>query len=90
MINDLAQYRSQFGQPIMTPEKVSQAVMKQLVNGNGGQVVVPSSQGLAAMIRGLPNWIQERLRDRSSQSFVRLRRMEQELAGSQVQQRAMT
>lgn len=90
MINDLAQYRSQFGQPIMTPEKVSQAVMKQLVNGNGGQVVVPSSQGLAAMIRGLPNWIQERLRDRASQSFVRLRRLEQELAGSQVQQRAMT
>ncbi|GMF73078.1 unnamed protein product [Aspergillus oryzae] len=82
MINDLAQYRSQFGQPIMTPEKVSQAVMKQLVNGNGGQVVVPSSQGLAAMIRGLPNWIQERLRDRASQNFVRLRRLEQELAGS--------
>ncbi|KAE8316510.1 hypothetical protein BDV41DRAFT_562138 [Aspergillus transmontanensis] len=90
MINVLAQHRSQFGQPIMTPEKVSQAVLTQLVNGNGGQVVVPSSQGLAAMIRGLPNWIQERLRDHASQSFVRLRRLEQELAGSQVQKRAMT
>ena len=66
----------------MTPEKVSQAVVKQLVNGNGGQVVVPSSHGFASMIRGLPNWIQELLRDNASQGLVRLRRLEQELANS--------
>ncbi|OGM48815.1 short-chain dehydrogenases/reductase [Aspergillus bombycis] len=82
MISDLTQHRSQFGQPIMTPEKVSQAVVKQLVNGNGGQVVLPSSHSFASMLRGLPNWIQERLRDNASQSFVNLRRLEQKLADS--------
>jgi short-subunit dehydrogenase len=79
MIGDLVENQSRFGQPIMTPDKVSQAVIRQLVKGNGGQVVVPSSLGFAAMVRGLPSWIQERLRDRQSQNFVRLRRAEQEL-----------
>lgn len=78
MIHDLVENRSKFGQPIMTPEKVSGAVVKQLVNGNGGQVVVPSNQGFASMLRGLPSWIQERLRDQASQSFVRVRRLEEE------------
>ncbi|KAL3444231.1 hypothetical protein BJX65DRAFT_320012 [Aspergillus insuetus] len=79
MIGGLVENQSRFGQPIMTPDKVSQAVIRQLVKGNGGQVVVPSSLGIAAMVRGLPSWIQERLRDRQSQNFVRLRRAEQEV-----------
>ncbi|KAL4892373.1 hypothetical protein BDV59DRAFT_208683 [Aspergillus ambiguus] len=78
MINDLVQNRARFGQPIMTPEKVSTAVIAQLLRGNGGQVVVPGSYGFAAMFRGLPSWIQERLRDNSSRQFVRLRRWERE------------
>ncbi|CEL03925.1 Putative Hydroxysteroid 17-beta dehydrogenase 11 [Aspergillus calidoustus] len=79
MIGDLVENRARFGQPIMTPDRVSKAVIQQLVKGNGGQVIVPSSHGFASMLRGLPSWIQERLRDRQSQNFVRLRRAEQEL-----------
>lgn len=74
----------------MTPEKVSQAVVKQLVSQNSGQVVVPSTHGGASLLRGFPNWIQERLRDHSSGAFLRLRQMEQELGGVDGKRGAMT
>ncbi|KAJ0423144.1 hypothetical protein BJY00DRAFT_299755 [Aspergillus carlsbadensis] len=79
MIGDLVEHRARFGQPIMTPEKVSQAVIRQLVKGDGGQVVVPSTYWFASMLRGLPSWMQERVRDVQSQGFVKLRRAEEEL-----------
>ena len=82
MISALVARRAQFRQPIMSPEKVSQAVIKQLVNSNGGQVVVPASYGLAALLRGFPNWLQERSRDRESQKLARLQRLQQESAKS--------
>ncbi|KAF9894115.1 hypothetical protein FE257_009088 [Aspergillus nanangensis] len=90
MIQELSEHRTQFRQPIMTPDKVSQAVVKQLVRGNGGQVVVPASHGLVSLLRGWPSWIQERLRDHASQSFVRLRLLEQELAQSQSQSQSQS
>ncbi|KAL2827658.1 hypothetical protein BJY01DRAFT_241121 [Aspergillus pseudoustus] len=82
MIGELVENRAKFGQPIMSPEKVSSAVIQQLVKGNGGQVVVPSSYGFVAMLRGWPNWFQERARDQSSLTFVKLRQLEQELRKS--------
>ncbi|KAL4755877.1 uncharacterized protein BDW70DRAFT_165037 [Aspergillus foveolatus] len=82
MISALVARRAQFRQPIMSPEKVSQAVIKQLVNSNGGQVVVPASYGFAALLRGFPNWLQERSRDKESQNLVGLQRLQQESAKS--------
>ncbi|KAL3429162.1 hypothetical protein BDV09DRAFT_190367 [Aspergillus tetrazonus] len=82
MISALVARRAQFRQPIMSPEKVSQAVIKQLVNSNGGQVVVPASYGFAALLRGFPNWLQERSRDRESQKLARLQHLQQESAKS--------
>ncbi|KAL4779596.1 hypothetical protein BJX76DRAFT_365123 [Aspergillus varians] len=76
MTSVLVENRERFGQPIMTAEKVSQAVVRQLVNGDGGQVVVPASHGAVALLRGLPGWLQEELRDYSSRAFVRLRELE--------------
>ncbi len=74
----------------MTPEKVSQAVVKQLVSQNSGQVVVPSSHGAASLLRGLPNWIQDRLRDHASGAFLRWRQREQERGGVGGTRGAMT
>lgn len=74
----------------MTPEKVSQAVIKQVVSQNSGQVIIPSTHGVASLLRGFPNWIQERLRDRSSGAFLRLRQLEQELGSVGGKRGAMT
>ncbi|KAL3484255.1 hypothetical protein BJX62DRAFT_230377 [Aspergillus germanicus] len=60
------------GEPLITAAQVSQAVVKQLVDGNSGQVVVPSSRGILAKIRALPGWMQVKLFDQASQPFSRM------------------
>jgi hypothetical protein len=57
------------GEPLITTKQVSQAVVKQLVDGNSGQVIVPSSRGILAIIRALPGWMQVKLFDQASQPF---------------------
>lgn len=54
----------------LEPEDVSNAVLKQIFSGNSGQVFIPSTQYYIGIIRALPNWIQEHLRDRSSDMIV--------------------
>lgn len=58
MIDTILKAGKHWAQPVMGPEEVSSAVIKQLVSGNGGQVVLPNSLGLASLVRGLPNWLQ--------------------------------
>ncbi|KAL3443793.1 hypothetical protein BJX65DRAFT_320448 [Aspergillus insuetus] len=60
------------GEPLITTEQVSQAVVKQLVEGNSGQVIVPSTRGILAVIRALPGWVQKKLFDQASQPFYRM------------------
>lgn len=79
MIDAVLKAGKHWTQPVMGPEEVSSAVIEQLVSGNGGQVVVPSSYGLASLVRGLPNWLQERVRDNASKDFVKLRQLEKEI-----------
>ncbi|KAJ0417625.1 hypothetical protein BJY00DRAFT_303341 [Aspergillus carlsbadensis] len=59
-------------EPLITTKQVAQAVVKQLVGGNSGRVVVPSSRGILAMIRTLPGWMQEKLLDQASKPFYRI------------------
>ncbi|KAL3489579.1 hypothetical protein BJX62DRAFT_226495 [Aspergillus germanicus] len=70
MINDLLTNSAQTKNLIITPERVSSAVIKQLMRGVGGQVMVPGWLGIASLVRGLPNWLQELVRDRYSRRVV--------------------
>lgn len=79
MIDVILKAGKHWTKPVMGPEEVSSAVIKQLVSGNGGQVILPSSLGLASLVRGLPSWIQEWIRDDTSKDFVHLRKFEKEL-----------
>jgi sensor histidine kinase regulating citrate/malate metabolism len=63
------------GEPLITTKQVSQAVVKQLVEGNSGQVVVPSSRGILAVTRALPGWMQEKLFNQASQPFYQMGRL---------------
>ncbi|KAL4884478.1 hypothetical protein BJY04DRAFT_215444 [Aspergillus karnatakaensis] len=79
MIKAMVQKGSLFKQPVLTVEEVSRAVVQQIVRGNGGQLCLPGSYGMGAMVRGLPGWIQEWVRDYYSNIYVRLGRMEEEV-----------
>ncbi|WKT47302.1 Short-chain dehydrogenase/reductase SDR [Fusarium oxysporum f. sp. vasinfectum] len=50
----------------ISAESVADSVVNQLYTGYGAQVVVPNSSAWTSMIRGIPGWIQEGLRDKVS------------------------
>ncbi|KAF4950262.1 hypothetical protein FGADI_8313 [Fusarium gaditjirri] len=54
----------------VSAERVADAIVDQLHTGYGAQVVVPNSLAWASMMRGLPSWIQEGLRDKVSASLL--------------------
>jgi hypothetical protein len=76
LIDAILQAGKEWKEPVLEPEQVSSAVVDQIVSGNGGQIFVPKSTGVASMLRGFPNWLQERIRDKASQGFIRLRELE--------------
>jgi len=49
---------------LMRPEMVGGKIVERIVGCTGGQLVIPEQLKVAAGIRGLPNWVQEGLRDR--------------------------
>ncbi|KAB8235951.1 SDR family oxidoreductase [Aspergillus alliaceus] len=79
LIDAILKAGKKWKQPVLEPEEISAAVVNQIVSGDGGQVVVPGRYGVAAMLRGFPNWIQETIRDRLSLDFVMLRELEKQL-----------
>ncbi|KAL2819857.1 hypothetical protein BDW59DRAFT_181576 [Aspergillus cavernicola] len=62
-----------FKQPILTPEMVSGAVVKQVVAQRSGQLILPSYYTPISMLRAFPNWLQEYARGVGSKDFVKLR-----------------
>ncbi|VVT49153.1 uncharacterized protein SAPINGB_P002129 [Magnusiomyces paraingens] len=54
----------------LEPEDVANAVIKQVLLGKSAQICIPSSLGFSALIRALPNWIQERIRDEQQDMIV--------------------
>lgn len=47
----------------LEPEQVSDAVVNQVLKGKSAQILIPSSLGISCLLRALPNWIQEKMRD---------------------------
>lgn len=48
----------------MKPEHIAKRVVDQIVSRRGGQLIIPRQMAIAAGLRGLPNWLQEIIRDR--------------------------
>jgi all-trans-retinol dehydrogenase (NAD+) len=41
---------------VIDPQTVANAVVKQILSGQGGQIILPSYLGLLTLARGLPSW----------------------------------
>ena len=78
MVQLLIDAGKHFKQPIMTPDQISSAVVKQVVTQRSGQAIVPKYLSIAAGIRGLPTWVQEKVRYDNSMALLRLRELEQQ------------
>lgn len=50
------------GSEILEPSTVADAVVRSVLRAKGGQVFLPESVATVAALRGLPNWVQERIR----------------------------
>ncbi|KAL4915453.1 hypothetical protein BDW62DRAFT_124260 [Aspergillus aurantiobrunneus] len=77
MIKVLTDAGSEFKQPILTPEMVSEAVVKQILTQRSGQIILPSYYTPLSMLRALPNWFQEFARGVGSKDFIKLREWQQ-------------
>lgn len=73
MIKLLTDHESHFHQPIMTVQTVSDAICKQILSQNSGQVILPRSQSAASLVRAMPVWMQEGIRSIASSSLRNLR-----------------
>lgn len=82
MIQQLSDAGTEFKQPIMGPEVVSAAVVKQILAQNSGQVMVPPSLAFYSMVRALPTWLQENFRLIGTSIFKHVRDQEQKLVAA--------
>ncbi|KAF2754955.1 NAD(P)-binding protein [Pseudovirgaria hyperparasitica] len=55
---------------ILKPETTADAVVKQIISGKSGQLIIPEAFSLASALRGLPHWLQEGFRDSLGKSVV--------------------
>ena len=53
---------SKFLVPTLEPETVADAIVKQVLSGNSGQVILPGFGVTLTLLRGFPHWYQNRLR----------------------------
>ena len=65
---------AKFGQPVMTVQTVSDAVIDQIVNQNSGTVILPRNLSYYRLIRAFPSWLQEIARGIGSKPFLKMRK----------------
>ncbi|KAH7419657.1 hypothetical protein BKA64DRAFT_588380 [Cadophora sp. MPI-SDFR-AT-0126] len=55
---------SKFLMPTLEPETVAEAIVKKVLAGHSGQVILPGFGSTVTFLRGLPHWYQLRLRSK--------------------------
>ncbi|PLB48550.1 hydroxysteroid 17-beta dehydrogenase 11 [Aspergillus steynii IBT 23096] len=73
MIKQLTDAGKQFRQPVLTPEMVSAAVVKQILTQSSGQVILPNHLTPISLVRAFPSWLQDAARNTGSKNLKRLR-----------------
>lgn len=58
------------GAAISAPSEIADAVVKSILSCRGGQLCLPDRRGTVSVLRGLPNWVQEQVRDGVSQTIL--------------------
>lgn len=58
-----------FKDPVLEPEVVVDAVVKQVVSGKSAQLFLPPSASVLSMVRSWPSWLQESLRNSISHTL---------------------
>ncbi len=53
---------SQFLVPTLEPETVAEAIVKQVLTGQSGQVIIPGFGSVLTFFRGMPHWYQLKTR----------------------------
>ncbi|KAE8153734.1 hypothetical protein BDV25DRAFT_149062 [Aspergillus avenaceus] len=74
MIQQLTDAGQQFKQPVLTPEMVSAAVVKQILTQSSGQVIVPTTHTPISLVRAFPSWLQDAARSVGSKDLLNLRK----------------
>ena len=77
MIKILTDHESHFSQPIMTVQTVADAICKQILSQNSGQVILPSHMAGLSLVRALPIWMQEAVRSIASGGLRNMRHVQQ-------------
>lgn len=62
-----------FNQPILEVGEVGDAIVKHVLKGNSGQLIIPSKIKNAGLVRALPNWVQELIRNAASLDLKKIR-----------------
>jgi all-trans-retinol dehydrogenase (NAD+) len=61
----------QRGSVMIEPEEVADKVLARILSCRGGQVHLPEGAAQASILRGVPNWVQEWLRDGTAATISR-------------------
>ncbi|CAI7639720.1 unnamed protein product [Penicillium glandicola] len=85
MIKMITTHEEHFRQPIMTPQVVSRAICKQILTQTSGQVILPASQSVARLVRAMPTWMQEAVRNFASGALKKMRAAQQAQEKAQEQ-----
>lgn len=62
---------SKFLVPALEPETVAEAIVKQVLTGSSGQVLVPGAGSFLTFLRGFPHWYQIRMRAAQDKNMIR-------------------
>ncbi|KAJ5951504.1 uncharacterized protein N7479_009917 [Penicillium vulpinum] len=71
MIKKITDNEAHFRQSIMTPQVVSEAICKQILTQTSGQIILPPNQSVASLVRAMPSWMQEGVRNLVSRGLKR-------------------
>ena len=55
--------KKDFGDFVLEPETVAEAVVQQILKGESAQIILPARLGMISSVRGWPSWLQEGLRN---------------------------
>lgn len=71
LLNPLIEELQQQGSTIIEPEMVAEKVINRIVECRGGQVFLPDDISKVSALRGVPNWVQEKIRDGVAGTIMR-------------------
>ena len=62
---------SKFLVPTLEPQTVAEAIVKQVLTGRSGQVIIPGFGALMAFLRGFPHWMQLNVRSDGEKAMTK-------------------